>query len=276
MEKGIKILVNPTSGSGEGRKFFSLKESYPVQETNPDNIDGQLIQFLHPGDHLIIAGGDGTISHVVQGLCRTGLHETVSVSFFPLGTGNDLAKSLNINKQEVKKFTLADKKISEISLNLWKFDHKVFINYLSFGIDAKCLADVTRWRAYFPKLRWITLTLYVFAGFKNLCYRKKMINNEKIVSLIFSNINYYGGGCPLAIHPLSDKPRLNMIAVKTYFQWLKLMLSHFTKKPSLTQVIDTPFTIENSENLAQADGEMLSFKEGVVEYVGKLRVVLID
>jgi diacylglycerol kinase family enzyme len=276
MKQNIKILVNPTSGNGEGRKFFSLKDGYLVQETDPENMDEQLNQFLEAGDHVIIAGGDGTISHVIQGLYRTGLYKTVSVSFFPLGTGNDLAKSLNIKKQSVKSFSLSNKKFSEVTLNLWKFDRKVFINYLSFGIDAKCLSDVTRWRSYFPKLRWITLKLYALAGFKNLFYRKKMINHQKVVSLIFSNINYYGGGCPLVIHSFSDNPHLNMIVVKTYFQWLILMWSHFTKKPSLTEPVELPFTIENTENLAQADGEMLSFKKGVIEYAGKLKVVLIN
>jgi diacylglycerol kinase (ATP) len=45
---------------------------------------------------LIVVGGDGTISEVVNGLGRAGFPEGVTLAILPAGTGNDLAETLAI------------------------------------------------------------------------------------------------------------------------------------------------------------------------------------
>jgi len=45
---------------------------------------------------LIVVGGDGTISEVVNGLGQAGFPEAVTLAILPAGTGNDLAATLAI------------------------------------------------------------------------------------------------------------------------------------------------------------------------------------
>src|SRR5215217_5927448 len=45
---------------------------------------------------LIVVGGDGTISEVVNGLGRAGFPESVTLAILPAGTGNDLAATLTL------------------------------------------------------------------------------------------------------------------------------------------------------------------------------------
>ena len=45
---------------------------------------------------IVCAGGDGTISGIVHLLCELGISAAVSLAVMPLGTGNDVAKSLGL------------------------------------------------------------------------------------------------------------------------------------------------------------------------------------
>src|ERR687883_22252 len=81
---------------------------------DPDEIRGQLeglevewVETEGPEDAiraakewreglLIVAGGDGTINDVVNGLGRAGFPEEVTLGILPAGTRNDLAATLCI------------------------------------------------------------------------------------------------------------------------------------------------------------------------------------
>jgi diacylglycerol kinase family enzyme len=279
----IKILFNPVSGNGAGKKLLRVASLYTIAPTDPENINEQLLNFLAPEDHLIIAGGDGTFHQVINGLYETQLYKIVTVSFLPLGTGNDLAKSLKIKNRGLD--YLIKNAHKKIKFPLWKFNDQIFINYLSLGIDAKCLDDFTRWRTYIPNNRWVNFIFYGVAGIKNMLYRKKIIElklqenlviKKKAYSIIFSNIRYYGGGCPLIIEKNSKIPTLGLIIVETYWQWLMLMLSHFTHKPTKTKNIATPCFLKNNENYLQMDGEMSTIKNGTIDFAGYLTILLDD
>lgn len=47
-------------------------------------------------DAVFVSGGDGTVNGVADGLCRAGL--SVPVGYFPSGTANDLATTLNLSR----------------------------------------------------------------------------------------------------------------------------------------------------------------------------------
>lgn len=45
-------------------------------------------------DYIVIAGGDGTLNEVVNGVAQTGKHARIGI--LPLGTGNDFARTLGL------------------------------------------------------------------------------------------------------------------------------------------------------------------------------------
>src|SRR5918992_766194 len=94
-----RVICNPTSGGG----------AYDPDEIR-EELDGMEIDWIETGGPedaieaardwreglLIVAGGDGTINDVVNGLGRAGFPEGVTLGILPAGTGNDLAATLCI------------------------------------------------------------------------------------------------------------------------------------------------------------------------------------
>lgn len=102
------IIVNPTSKSGMGKKFW--KRIRPLLEER--KIEYQAIISQKPGHteeimtqlcrekkkerlHVIILGGDGTVNEAIQGVDD---FSTVDFSYIPTGSSNDLARDLGISK----------------------------------------------------------------------------------------------------------------------------------------------------------------------------------
>ena len=98
-ELKARVICNPASSGGgyEPEELHRELEGY----------DLEWITTQSPGDAteaakewrnglLIVVGGDGTISEVVNGLGRAGFPEAVTLAILPAGTGNDLAATLAI------------------------------------------------------------------------------------------------------------------------------------------------------------------------------------
>jgi diacylglycerol kinase (ATP) len=98
-ELKARVICNPKSSGGgyEPEELHRELEGY----------DLEWITTQSPGDAteaarewrnglLIVVGGDGTISEVVNGLGRAGFPEAVTLAILPAGTGNDLAATLAI------------------------------------------------------------------------------------------------------------------------------------------------------------------------------------
>ena len=94
------MICNPASSGGR----FELEE---LHRELGRGYDLEWIITQSPGDAteaarewrdglLIVIGGDGTISEVVNGLGRTGFPEGVTLAILPAGTGNDLVATLTI------------------------------------------------------------------------------------------------------------------------------------------------------------------------------------
>jgi diacylglycerol kinase (ATP) len=94
-----RVICNPASSGGryEPEELHRELEGY----------DLEWITTQSPGDAteaarewrdglLIVVGGDGTISEVVNGFGQAGFLEAVTLAILPAGTGNDLAAALSI------------------------------------------------------------------------------------------------------------------------------------------------------------------------------------
>lgn len=94
------LILNPNSGSAEVAADLSEKLAAlgPVEtfESSPERDCAQLAAAaLEQGfERIIAAGGDGTVNEVLNGLSADFGGALLGV--LPLGTGNDLARSLNI------------------------------------------------------------------------------------------------------------------------------------------------------------------------------------
>lgn len=117
--KSVWIFVNPTSGSNLGSQYIDLLKNqrreklapnsvvvseyllhiYDIREGDPGQKPGlqRLQETGTPGQLVMIAGGDGTVTWVLEEFYRTpGLQvEDFKFGIIPFGTGNDLSRVLN-------------------------------------------------------------------------------------------------------------------------------------------------------------------------------------
>ncbi|MBE5039377.1 diacylglycerol/lipid kinase family protein [Ructibacterium gallinarum] len=84
---GFEITVHPTLGAGDVTQIVAEKAE----------------QF----DYILIAGGDGTLHELAEGLMRLPKEQRPPCGYIPAGTVNDFASSLSIPKQILRAAQLA-------------------------------------------------------------------------------------------------------------------------------------------------------------------------
>ncbi len=98
---GILLITNAMAGSNEDQ---AVADAVDVLDRD---FDVEVAATAHPeelaavidrcdGRRLVVAGGDGTLHAVVNGLHRAGLLSSTCLGLVPLGTGNDFARGVGI------------------------------------------------------------------------------------------------------------------------------------------------------------------------------------
>ena len=157
------FLINPISGGGQGKLIYKylpeIMESMGFQEnewraefTRSEDVVSQIDGAIKTTDTLIAVGGDGTVSTVFSVLLDSGLSDSVKIGVIPLGTGNDLARVLNLYKPFINKGLLFLVRslimASAQPLDVWKVNGKFALaNYFSSGIDARIAHDFNKARS---------------------------------------------------------------------------------------------------------------------------------
>ncbi|MBW8873283.1 MAG: NAD(+)/NADH kinase, partial [Leifsonia sp.] len=97
-------------------------------------------------DVVLVAGGDGTVRAVAEGLRGSG----VALALLPVGTGNVLARNLDISVLQLAAsvstaFTGVDRAIDMGVIELERADHsretRAFVALAGLGLDAKMIAN---------------------------------------------------------------------------------------------------------------------------------------
>lgn len=143
-----KVILNPYADRGRGKAYQAMitAAAQPF-----GGIEVALTQFPGHGrdlarqaandgyDLVVAAGGDGTISDVVNGLMQ-GQQAATRLGLVPIGSGNDLAWSLGIaNDVETAVHTLFAGQPRTLDLARVEDDHgryRIFANNMGIGFDA--------------------------------------------------------------------------------------------------------------------------------------------
>jgi diacylglycerol kinase family enzyme len=136
----LHFIYNPNAGNNnEARKANILKKLYAVpnskvwETTKPLEATNFTKKAIEDNASRIIAvGGDGTVNEVASVLTET----TIPLGIIPIGSGNGLARHLNIPIQ----FEAAlDRAINghEIAIDVGLLNNKMFFCTAGIGFDAK-------------------------------------------------------------------------------------------------------------------------------------------
>ncbi|NLY77110.1 MAG: diacylglycerol kinase family lipid kinase [Tissierellia bacterium] len=211
MEK-ILFIVNPIAGGGRTRSLIPMIDE-KMQEKEVDYKivltsgpkDATLLarEYLDRGYEKIVAvGGDGTVNEVALGVVDYGRG---SLAIIPSGTGNDLARSLNIPQE-------ADKAIDlilngqEKSIDIGAVNDKFFFNIASIGFDAETVKTNEKVKHKVKSgLSYIIslfITLFKYKDIKVELEIDDFITSSEILLIAVGNGKYYGGG--VKILPMAD------------------------------------------------------------------------
>lgn len=149
MKKSAMIIINPTAGKEKGADYENLireqlEEIYGELTIKITEGEGDATKFAkeatNEGYDLVVSlGGDGTVNEVVNGLAS--FENPPMLGIIPMGTGNVLARALNIPMKPERAIELL--KIghyTEIDIGL--ANEKYFTNILAIGNAAKAVHDV--------------------------------------------------------------------------------------------------------------------------------------
>ncbi len=140
-EKSAVLIVNTYSRRGE-KLFFkaldalqesgiTITASYPIR--HPDRLPEVVKEAIkRKGDLVIVGGGDGTISSIVDYFA----YQDVVLGILPLGTGNSFARTLGIPLTVDEAVdVIVHGKVADIDLG--KVGDDYFANIASFGFSAE-------------------------------------------------------------------------------------------------------------------------------------------
>lgn len=119
--------------------------------------------------HVLVLGGDGTLSEVVDGIMKSGVDTTqVTIAVLPMGTGNDWARYWNIRTLEQALVVLSEGKtttidVGKVTLKDESQSVRYFINAFGFGFDARVIQLTNKLQRRFKGKSW-TYTVALFAA----------------------------------------------------------------------------------------------------------------
>ncbi len=281
LQQQIIAYVNPASGDGLGKKIKHILSSQHIEVIDRLTLQ-QLIQTA--ATHLLICGGDGTVHHVIDYLVKHNLLNKFILILKPIGTGNDLARSLGFTHTSIVKNLAQLVNCPKISLPLWRLSRLTptsqhdyfFINYASFGMDAIVQRQVNKWRKLLPKKRFSTFLVYTLAFFHHLFKKlpKDMqmfsddltIKNERpYCNIILANINSYAGGSRVGNKETLTQAKLNFFAIKHFWNYLTLLITRFSWKTAHPLHAIQHFTLRGHNICIQVDGEVLPSTKELTE-----------
>ena len=157
------FLINPISGGGQGKVIQEFlpeimasmdfkDEEWKSEFTRAEGMQEQIQHALESTETLVAVGGDGTVSAVLSTMLLGGFSQKVKIGLIPLGTGNDLARVLNLYKPYVDRGLLFLVRRLVLAaarpFDIWKVNGKFALaNYFSAGIDARIAHDFNLDRA---------------------------------------------------------------------------------------------------------------------------------
>jgi diacylglycerol kinase (ATP) len=101
-----RVLVNPAAGRGAARRALPELARWVEERADPlldlvvtrsrDELTAQAQRAVEQGvERLLVAGGDGTLHHVLGPLA----HSPTALAVLPVGSGNDTASTLGMSKR---------------------------------------------------------------------------------------------------------------------------------------------------------------------------------
>ena len=147
-----RLILNPAAGADEalaslehlnGRLRAVFGDLDIVITTGPADAEAAGARAARDGDtRIFVAGGDGTLNEVLNGVYDSGRLGEITFGVIPLGTGNDFARAIGIPEDlEGALDCLAENR--ETSVDVGELNDRVFVNVSAGGFIGEVSDAVT-------------------------------------------------------------------------------------------------------------------------------------
>jgi diacylglycerol kinase (ATP) len=179
-------VVNPRASTGASAQLWRTTTDllsrratgYRELHTHGDGRDPERIAALvreEGSDLLIAAGGDGTVGAAVQALMQISAAERPTLALFPLGTANNVARSLGLMSARHGGARAIDTAVQtalggrDRPMDVGRTGDRHFLGSIALGMDADILALRNRYTRRFPGSRLVRgYPLYLWSCAENL------------------------------------------------------------------------------------------------------------
>ena len=221
----VRVISNPSSGGG----------TYDLDQVR-DKLDGLEPDWVETGDKedaieaarewrsglLIVAGGDGTVNDIVNGLGEAGFPEDVTLALLPSGTGNDFAATLAIPEDPDEAVEVVRQSRTR-TLDVARVRSKgtgerFFVNVATGGLGAQISeANEEQFKSKWGKLSYLRASLEVSRNFDVRDVTLTLDGEERVVralNIAVGNCRYAGGGWPAAPRANPEDGLLDVVVVE--------------------------------------------------------------
>ncbi len=204
-ESVARVICNPSSGGGayepdELRRELSGYDLDWIQTKGPEDAVRAAEEWKE--GLLVVAGGDGTVNDVVNGLGRAGFPESVTLGILPSGTGNDLAATLCIPEEaDAAEELLRTGRVRTLDCGRVRSEgigERFFINAATGGLGAEISdANEGELKKKWGKLSYLRASIEAAKDFdvRELdLYLDGELHRVQAVNIVVANCRYAGGG----------------------------------------------------------------------------------
>lgn len=237
------VIHNPVAGARRARRLRAVVAALETDfgaavtvraTTGPGDAEG-IARSLAPGatDALVVAGGDGTINEVINGLAAgrglaAGGDEGMSVplGIVPIGTANVLAGELGLPAASAD--AAAARAVAEVlargtvrPVHLGVANGRCFAMMAGVGLDARVVETVdTRLKRLIGKGAYVVETLVQLALRPDVRYRVTVDGlTSEVASVIVAKGHFYGGRFVCAPEARLEEPLLQVCLFPRPGRW---------------------------------------------------------
>ena len=215
------LLVNPGSRQGGELDLDAIRAALTgagarlvEPDTDRDEPVGERIRrAVGSVDRIVLGGGDGTMNAAAEALVEADL----PLGILPLGTGNDLARTLGLPGDPVAAAVVIARGRTR-RIDLARANDKLFFNVASVGLAVEIAEELTgeikrRWgRLSYPMTAWRVLHRYQSFHARIVCGGQT--KELKALQVAVGNGRYYGGGMTVDEEASIDDGRLDIYVLK--------------------------------------------------------------
>jgi len=281
------IIINPKSGKKKFRQqrkylFLALKHAgieFDYRITRFAGHASKIARYFVEKNYknIMILGGDGTMSEVINGIFSANIEDTSSlkIALIPRGTGNDWGRFWGLTRDYNKSIDVFFKgKTQSIDIGRVEYDMEgineshFFINSVGLGLDAAVVNLTHRLKAVLGSHSFLYTLALLGAVFTYKAHKVRIFSDERNITNGMFTMNvangcYSGGGMkqnPNAV-PYDGLMDVMMAKKPTIWDIITALLRIFNGKLLEHPVIES---FQTQSLLVQCDKAALLEADGII------------